>query len=115
MGRRLCPPPIRGITMLARSIPIAILLLFCASTGSALAEEPSARELAFHGYAKAAELRPANARAVFRPQAGGRVRGFSVAGIDAMYLDDADKNWQPGKPAPTSAGRAPTLSIWRSP
>jgi hypothetical protein len=30
---------------------------------------------------------------------------FSVDGVDAMWLDDADKNWTPGKPPSSSAGR----------
>ena len=39
---------------------------------------------------------------------------FSVDGTDAMYLDEAEKNWQPGKPGPITAGRfdyGPELTV----
>jgi hypothetical protein len=58
-----------------------------------------------HGYARAIVLTRKNARAVLCPQVGGRVLEFSVDGRDAMFLDDAEKKWQPGKPPPSSAGR----------
>jgi hypothetical protein len=71
----------------------------------ATAEEPVAREVAFGGYTKAVELKLGKARAVLCPQAGGRVLEFSVDGADAMWLDPAEKKWQPGKNVPITAGR----------
>ncbi|OWK43175.1 hypothetical protein [Fimbriiglobus ruber] len=82
--------------------------------GIATAEEPTAREVTFHGYTKAVELKLGNTRTVLCPQAGGRVLEFSVGGADAMYLDDAEKQWQPGKAASISAGRfdyGPELTV----
>lgn len=69
---------------------------------------PTARVVPFHGYAKAIELTRGNARAVLSPQVGGRVLEFSVDGRDAMFLDPAEKTWQPGQPAQSSAGRFDT-------
>ena len=48
-------------------------LVACALSVIARAEEPAAREVAFHGYAKAIELKHGKTRAVLCPQAGGRV------------------------------------------
>jgi hypothetical protein len=76
-----------------------------AQQSSPNAEEPVARVIAFHGYDQAIELKLGKTRAVLCPQAGGRVLEFSVDGVNAMYLDDEEKNWQPGKPGPSSAGR----------
>ena len=66
---------------------------------------PTAKFVKFHGYDRAVQLTRGNARVVLCPQVGGRVLEFSIEGKDAMYLDDQDKNWQPGKPPPVSAGR----------
>src|SRR6187431_1669372 len=91
--------------MRSRSLPLALLVLIGAQIGTAGAEEPTAREVAFHGYTKAVEIKLGKTRAVLCPQAGGRVLEFSVGGNDAMYLDEAEKKWQPGKPGPITAGR----------
>src|SRR5688572_18671881 len=91
--------------MFARSLLAALLTLTFAATRDAAAEEPTAREVAFHGYTKAVELKLGKAKAVLCPQAGGRVLEFSVDGTDAMWLDDAEKKWQPGKGVPITAGR----------
>ena len=75
---------------------------------------PTARVVPFHGYAKAIELTRGKARAVLSPQVGGRVLEFSVDGRDAMFLDPAEKTWQPGQPAQSSAGRfdyGPELTV----
>ena len=48
------------------------------------------------------------------PQVGGRVLEFSVDGADAMWLDPAEKAWQPGRAPPSSAGRfdyGPELTV----
>jgi hypothetical protein len=91
-----------------------LLLLVCVSTRTANAEEPAAREVAFHGYTKAIELKLGKTRAILCPQAGGRVLEFSVDGADAMWLDEAEKKRQPGKPGPITAGRfdyGPELTV----
>lgn len=76
--------------------------------------EPAARIVPFHGYTQAIELVRGKTRAVLCPQVGGRVLEFSVDGQDAMFLDDQEKHWQPGKPALSSAGRfdyGPELTV----
>jgi len=98
--------------MFARS-PLVVLFVTCGVANSP-AEEPAARVVAFHGYTQAVELKLGKTRAVLCPQAGGRVLEFSVGGTDAMYLDDAEKNWRPGKPGPITAGRfdyGPELTV----
>ena len=100
--------------MLTRPLPVAFLVLALSPSGFARAAEPTAREFAFHGYTKAIELKLGKTRAVLCPQAGGRVLEFSVGGTDAMYLDDAEKAWQPGKAVPLTAGRfdyGPELTV----
>jgi hypothetical protein len=90
------------------------LLVVLFTTGISYSKDPVARPIKFQGYTEAIELKLGNTRAVLCPQAGGRVLEFSVDGIDAMYLDDAEKNWQPGKPASISAGRfdyGPELTV----
>jgi hypothetical protein len=98
--------------MSARPLLAAVFTL---ALGSPLpAEEPAAREVAFHGYTKAIELKLGKTRAVLCPQAGGRVLEFSVDGADAMWLEEAEKKWQPGKPGPITAGRfdyGPELTV----
>jgi len=99
--------------MFARLLPS---LVFAAvfGPGNVAAEEPTAKVIKFHGYTEAIELKLGKTRAVLCPQVGGRVLEFSVNGTDAMYFDDAEKNWQPGKPGQSSAGRfdfGPELTI----
>lgn len=84
------------------------------SARSVADESVTARVVTYQGYTKAIELKRGNARAVLCPQAGGRVLEFSVDGQNAMFLDDEEKNWQPGKPGPASAGRfdyGPELTV----
>ena len=100
--------------MFTRSLLIALCLTSWGSAGISFAEEPSARVVAFHGYTQAIEINFGKTRAVLCPQAGGRVLEFSIDGMNAMYLEDAEKNWQPGKPGPISAGRfdyGPELTV----
>jgi hypothetical protein len=97
----------------ARSLP-ALFVALWGVTGNALAEEPTARVVKSHGYTQAVELKLGKTRAVLCPQAGGRVLEFSVGGTDAMYFDEAEKKWQPGKPGPITAGRfdyGPELTV----
>lgn len=100
--------------MFARVLPVVTLALLGGTAGRAPAEDPTAREVAFHNYTKAVELKLGTTRAVLCPQAGGRVLEFSVGGTDAMYLEDGEKKWQPGKPGPITAGRfdyGPELTV----
>jgi hypothetical protein len=95
--------------------PLAFLLLAVwVTTGNLRAEEPAARVFTFHGYSRAVELKLGKTRAVLCPQAGGRVLEFSADGADAMYLEDAEKSWAPGKSVPMTAGRfdyGPELTV----
>lgn len=91
--------------MLMRSLLVILLVAIGGATRNALGEEPTAREISSHGYTRAIELKLGNTRAVLCSQAGGRVLEFSMAGASALYFDDAEKNWKPGKPGPITAGR----------
>ena len=74
----------------------------------------TARKVPFHGYSQAIELTRGSTRVVLCPQVGGRVLEFSVDGHDAMFLDEAEKTWEPGKAVPVSAGRfdyGPELTV----
>ena len=100
--------------MLARSLLVVPFAAVWGAVGLAPAEEPAARVVASHGYSQAVELRLGKTRAVLCPQAGGRVLEFSADGADAMYFDQAEKNWKPGKPGPITAGRfdyGPELTV----
>jgi len=61
--------------------------------------------VAYHGYAKAIELKNAATRVVLCPEVGGRVLEYSRNGVNVLYLSEADKNWQPGDRPEGSAGR----------
>jgi hypothetical protein len=104
--------------MFKRALPVAAFAAMLVSVGSAVAEEPTARVVKSHGYSQAVELKLGKTRAVLCPQAGGRVLQFSVDGTDAMWFDEAEKNWQPGKPGPITAGRfdyGPELTVKQHP
>lgn len=78
------------------------------------ADEPAARVAPFHGYSQAIEIQQGKTRAILSPQAGGRVLVFSSEGQDAMFLEDQEKAWQPGKSGPITAGRfdyGPELTV----
>ena len=100
--------------MVTRLLLALLIAAITGAVGNLLADEPTARVLAVHNYTKALELQLGKTRAVLCPQAGGRVLEFSVGGTNAMYLDDAEKNWQAGKPGPITAGRfdyGPELTV----
>lgn len=104
--------------MLARAVSIAVTIWTTASSLSSFADEPTPKVVAYHGYTEAIELKRGATRAVLCPQAGGRVLEFSVDGNNAMFLDEAEKKWQPGKPGPISAGRfdyGPELTVLAHP
>src|SRR6266545_4330257 len=99
--------------MRASASSVVILALTIASPFCP-ADEPTPRVITYHGYTQAIEIKCGNARVVLCPQAGGRVLEFSVDGNNAMFLDDAEKKWQPGKPGPITAGRfdyGPELTV----
>lgn len=76
------------------------------------------RVVAFHGYAKAIELKRGSSRAVLCPEVGGRVLEFSVGDRNAMFLDEQEKAWKPGQPGAASAGRfdyGPELTVIQHP
>jgi len=85
--------------------PFFIAALALSILPSVVAQEPTAKVVAFHGYTEAIELRRGNVKAVLCPQAGGRVLQFSVNGKQALFLDEQEKQWQPGKKTPITAGR----------
>src|SRR5215207_9889167 len=88
------------IGMSARWPLVALFVTLCGPAATSPAEEPAARVVTSHGYTKAVELKLGKTRAVLCPQAGGRVLEFSAGGTDAMYFDEGEKNWKPGKPEP---------------
>jgi len=59
----------------------------------------------YHGYTEAVLLKNANTRVVLCPQVGGRVLEYSRNGVNALYLSEAEKRWQPGDQPQSSAGR----------
>ncbi|MCE9534538.1 MAG: hypothetical protein K8T89_25960 [Planctomycetes bacterium] len=89
--------------MRSKSLIMLAITLICGQPARAADQPP--RVIAFHNYTKAIELKRGTTRVILCPQAGGRVLEFSVAGNDAMFLDDAEKKWESGKPNSISAGR----------
>lgn len=87
--------------MVARTLSLALIAACC----TARADEPVARFVESHGYAKAIEMKLGTTRAVLCPEVGGRVLEFSRGGADAVYFDPAEKKRTPGKPGPVCAGR----------
>lgn len=84
-------------------IPVACLVLV---TGPLAAQTtPTAKVVSIYGFDKAMELTRGNAKALLCPQVGGRVLEFSVDGKDALYLEDDEKTWHPGKKIQVTAGR----------
>lgn len=94
---------------MTRIVSFALFNLMVLSLSPSFAQQPSdagtARVVKSLNYSEAIELKRGSARAVLCPEAGGRVLDFSVAGKGAMYLDEQEKGWQPGKPGPITAGR----------
>jgi len=91
-----------------------LVVLLATGVASLRAEDPVARVAPFHNYKKAVELKFGDARAVLCPESGGRVLSFTVDGKESMWLDDAEKKWEPGKAGPSSAGRfdyGPELTV----
>lgn len=92
---------------------LAVVLFALAFASASFAAEPTARFVQSHGDAKAVELVRGDARVVLSPS-GGRVLEYSVAGKQALWFDEAEKNVPAGKSRPMSAGRfdiGPELTI----
>jgi hypothetical protein len=73
-------------------------LVSAADTHQAPADLPAssnAHVIQYHGYSRAIELKRKNARVELCPQVGGRVLDFSIDGKDSMFLEEAEKQWQP--------------------
>ncbi len=68
-------------------------------------ESDSAKVVHYLNYDKSIELTNKNTKVVLCPQVGGRVLEYSLNGKHALYLDEKEANWKPGKPGPSSAGR----------
>lgn len=103
-------------TFYARSFLTRLAMSLCwgCFSVSGFADEPGAAVKPYHGYSKAIELSRGDTRAVLCPQVGGRVLEFSVAGRDALWLEEQEKTWEPGKPPFSSAGRfdyGPELTV----
>lgn len=81
-------------------------------------ESKTARVIKYFNYDKAVELTSGKTRVVLCPQAGGRVLEYSHDGQNALYFDEKEKEWEPGKSVPMSAGRfdiGPELVLPRRP
>ncbi|MBC8290717.1 MAG: DUF4380 domain-containing protein [Planctomycetes bacterium] len=63
----------------------------------AISQDAGARKRAFWNYDEAIELTSGDTRVVLSPQAGGRVLVYSLDGRNALFLDEAEKNWKPGQ------------------
>jgi hypothetical protein len=82
------------------SIPwIVLIVAFSARV------EAQTKTIRFHGYDKAIEIKNATTRVILCPQVGGRVLVYSRHGKNALFLDDAEKDWKPGAKIPITAGR----------
>lgn len=93
---------------------IARMVFVAALAGPAVADDPPARVVPFHGYTRAVEMTSGPARVVLGPEVGGRVLEFTVGGRTAVMIDDAEKAWRPGQPPQSSAGRfdyGPELTV----
>lgn len=62
-------------------------------------------QIQWHGYDRAIELKNDSIRVVLCPQVGGRVLEYSINGKNALYVSEQEREWTPGKRAPSSAGR----------
>lgn len=88
--------------------PQYLSVLFVVSSLSlhAVAQDhPGVRRVPFWNYDQAIELTSGGTRVVLSPQAGGRVLVYSLDGQNALFLDEAEKDWSPGKRVLATAGR----------
>lgn len=92
-----------------RSVLSAFVLAQACGTfvGPLSAADIPARVTKFAAYDQAIEMQQGDVRVVLCPQAGGRVLEFSLAGKQALYLDEVkEREWRPGaKGAAMTAGR----------
>ena len=83
-----------------------ILLTVTASASMSLAEDFNrAKVTPYFGYQAAIELKNSNVKAVLCPEVGGRILEYSIAGRNALFLSEQEKQWKPGDPPQSSAGR----------
>lgn len=80
---------------------MAVVILFCNVMGTSRAAEV----ITWHGYTKAVELKNSDTRVVLCPEVGGRVLEYSHHGVNALYVSQQEKDWQPGDSPQSSAGR----------
>lgn len=80
----------------------AALLSLC---GTALGGPLSSSEIQYYGYDAAIELRNEHVRVVLCPQVGGRVLEYSLNGTNILFVSEQEKQWKPGDPPHSSAGR----------
>jgi hypothetical protein len=67
---------------------------------------PAAETVRFLNYPNAIVLSNDSTRVVLCPDAGGRVLEYSLHGVNALHLDEAESNWSPDAKRPMmSAGR----------
>ena len=99
--------PPRFAAMLGLLLNVFASLVIAADPPQKPADQPAptARVVPFHGFTKSIELTRGTTHVVLCPQVGGRVLEFSVDGQNSMFLDEAEKSWQPGKTTPVTAGR----------
>lgn len=97
--------------MLARLLSLLVLSAATRWCPAGMPAEPRAEDAAgarvvrYFGYDHAIELSNDSVRVVLCPQVGGRVLEYSLHGVNALYLSDADRSWQPGDRPAASAGR----------
>lgn len=99
-----------------RPVQLALVLtVMLAQANASFAQNTgSAKVVTFHNYSQAIELKRGNAKTILSPQAGGRVLEFSVDGKHALFMDEQEKAWQPGKLGQITAGRfdyGPELTV----
>jgi hypothetical protein len=94
--------------MRCRDVVVCAMIAGCLSPASRLAAaDRPAQVITLHGYPNCIELVNGATRVVLCPEAGGRVLEYSLNGVNALYLEEAEtgKPYTPGKGASMSAGR----------
>ena len=100
--------------MPARSLFVVMLAMALSQPPPSSSEVTTPQVISYQGYTQAIELKRGTTRVVLCPQAGGRVLEFAVDGNNALFFDDEEKSWRPGKSVPLSAGRfdfGPELTV----
>ncbi|MFN8705759.1 MAG: hypothetical protein ACK50J_03700, partial [Planctomyces sp.] len=100
----------RLLTSAMSAFLMLLVLVACGDRCSALAESQAitaegVKTVEFYGYRSAIEIRNPRHRVVLCPEVGGRILEYSVDEKNILMISEAEKNWEPGDPAPNSAGR----------